>query len=201
MLCRLVLVSLSSSQDNIAAAVIIASSSPPCPLSSRCPPPAFVAASAMTWLSLSSPQPPPHHRTTTSSVAIAMVGRGAMDGGTAATATPSHSHHLKSPLCHAPPSHIPPNVDCCVLPLLRQQCADINTLTLSSPRQRATAPPPPPFNKILSIEKRRQTTGDSDRLPAIAWDVPSTDAGVGGEAMESISVGGERAKNGRWQRR
>ena len=25
---------------------------------------------------------------------------------------------------------------------------------------------------------------------------PSADAGVGGEAMESISVGGERAKNG-----
>ena len=39
-----------------------------------------------------------------------------MDGGTAATATPSHSHHLESPLCHAPPSHLSPNVDCCVLP-------------------------------------------------------------------------------------
>ncbi len=39
-----------------------------------------------------------------------------MDGGTAATAPPSHSHHLESPLCHAPPSPLPPNVDCCVLP-------------------------------------------------------------------------------------
>jgi hypothetical protein len=45
-------------------------------------------------------------------------------------------------------------------PLLRQQRADANTLTLSSPRQRATATPPPPFDKILSIDKRRQTTGD-----------------------------------------
>ena len=77
-----------------------------------------------------------------------------MDGGTAATATPSHSHHLESPLCHAPPSHLPSS------PLLRQQRADANTLTSSSPRQRATAPPPPPFDKILSIDKRRQTTGD-----------------------------------------
>ena len=84
-----------------------------------------------------------------------------MDGGTAATATPSHSHHLKSPLCHAPPSHLPPNVDCCVLlPLLQQQHANANTLTSSSPRQHATAPPTPPLDKILSIDKRRQTTGD-----------------------------------------
>ena len=34
-----------------------------------------------------------------------------MDGGTSATAF-SHNHHLDSPLCHAPPSHLPPNVDC-----------------------------------------------------------------------------------------
>ena len=39
-----------------------------------------------------------------------------MDGGTVATATLSHSHHLKSPLCHAPSSHLPPNVDIHVLP-------------------------------------------------------------------------------------
>jgi hypothetical protein len=31
---------------------------------------------------------------------------------------------------------------------------------------------------------------------AIEGDVPSTDAPVGGEAMESILAGGERAKNG-----
>ena len=37
-----------------------------------------------------------------------------MDGGTAATAF-SHNQHLDSPLCHAPPSHLPPNVDCRVL--------------------------------------------------------------------------------------
>jgi hypothetical protein len=39
-----------------------------------------------------------------------------MDGGTAETAPPSHSHHLDPPLCHAPPSYLPPNVDCRVLP-------------------------------------------------------------------------------------
>ena len=39
-----------------------------------------------------------------------------MDGGTAATATPSHNHLIKSPLCFAPPSHLPPNVDCRILP-------------------------------------------------------------------------------------
>ena len=41
-----------------------------------------------------------------------------MDGGTAATATPSHSHRLESPLCHAAPSHLPPPtyVDCHILP-------------------------------------------------------------------------------------
>ena len=77
------------SRGKIAAAVIIASSSSPRPLSLRCPPLAFV---------------------------VAMVGGGAMDGGTVATATPSHSHHLESPLCRAPPSHLPPNVDCRVLP-------------------------------------------------------------------------------------
>ena len=38
-----------------------------------------------------------------------------MDGSTSATAF-SHNHHLDSPLCHAPPSHLPPNVDCRVLP-------------------------------------------------------------------------------------
>jgi hypothetical protein len=74
-------------------------------------------------------------------------------------------------------------------PLLQQQRADANTLTLSSPRQCATAPPPPPFYKILSIDKRRQTTGDG-RVG------PSADAGVGGEAMESILAGGKREKNG-----
>jgi hypothetical protein len=104
------------SRGNIAAAVIIASSSSPHPLSSRYPPPPFVAASAMTLPSLSSPQPPHHRQMTTSSVAIAMVGGGTMDGGMAATATPSHSHHLESPLCHAPHSHLPPNVDCPILP-------------------------------------------------------------------------------------
>ncbi len=83
-----------------------------------------------------------------------------MDGGTAATATPSHSHHLESPICHVPPpiSHLMLIVTSS--PLLRQQRADVNTLTSSSPRQCATAPPPPPFDKILSIDKRRQTTGN-----------------------------------------
>jgi hypothetical protein len=38
-----------------------------------------------------------------------------MDGGTVATAAPSHSHDLESPLCHTPPSHLPPNVDCRIL--------------------------------------------------------------------------------------
>jgi hypothetical protein len=112
-----------------------------------------------------------------------------MDSGTAATATPSHIHHLESPLCLAPPSQLPPNVDCRVLPPLRQQRADANTLTSSSPRQRATAPPPPPFNKILSIDKRRQTTGDG-RGRSIG--------GRGGwRRGNGIHLaGGERAKNG-----
>jgi len=70
-------------------------------------------------------------------------------------------------------------------PLPRPQRADTNTLTSSSPRQRATAPPPPPFDKILSIDKRHQTTGYG-RVG------PSADAGVGGEAMESILAVGER---------
>jgi hypothetical protein len=38
-----------------------------------------------------------------------------MDGGTTETAPPSHSHHFDPPLCHAPPSHLPPNVDCHVI--------------------------------------------------------------------------------------
>jgi len=105
-----------------------------------------------------------------------------MDGGTVATATPSHSHHLESPT-----SHLVLIVASSLL--LQQQRADANTLTSSSPRQCAITPPLPPFEKILSIDKRRQTTGDGVG--------PSEDAGVGGEAMESISVGGERAKNGR----
>jgi hypothetical protein len=108
--------------------------------------------------SLSSPQPPPHIRMTTSSVAISMVRGGAMDGGTAATAPPSHSHHLDFPFvtCPPPTSHLMLIV--ASSPLLRQQRADANTLSSSSPRQRATAPPPPPFNKILRIDKRCQTT-------------------------------------------
>ena len=76
-----------------------------------------------------------------------------MDGGTVATATPSHSHHLESPTSHLV-------LIVASSPLLQQQHADANTLTSSSPRQRVIAPPPPPFEKILSIDKRRQTTGD-----------------------------------------
>jgi hypothetical protein len=51
----------------------------------------------MTSSSLSSPRPPPHRQTTMSSVAISMVGGGAMDGVTVATAPLSHNHHLDYP--------------------------------------------------------------------------------------------------------
>ncbi len=72
--------------------VVVLAFPPPPPTHSHLhPPPAFVAASAMTSPSLSSPQPPPHCRMTTASVAIAMVGRGAMDGGMVATTPPSRS--------------------------------------------------------------------------------------------------------------
>jgi hypothetical protein len=81
-----------------------------------------------------------------------------MDGGMAATAPPSHSHHLDSPFVTRPPptSHLMLIV--ASSPLHRQQRADKNTLASSSPHQRATAPPPPRLDKILSIDKRRQTT-------------------------------------------
>ena len=74
-----------------------------------------------------------------------------MDNGTAATAPPSHSHHLDFPFVTRPPptSHLMLIV--ASSPLHQQQRTDANTLTLSSPRKRATAPPPPPFNKILSM--------------------------------------------------
>jgi hypothetical protein len=48
----------------------------------------------MTSSSLSSPRPPPHRQTTMSSVAISMVGGGAME---VATALLSHNHHLNYP--------------------------------------------------------------------------------------------------------
>jgi hypothetical protein len=75
-----------------------------------------------------------------------------MDGRTAATAP------LDFPFVTRPPptSHL--MLIGASSPLLRQQCTDANTLASPSPRQCATAPPPPPFNKILSIDKRRQTT-------------------------------------------
>jgi len=65
-----------------------------------------------------------------------------MDGGTAATATPSHSHHLESPLCHAPPSHLPPNVECRVLPPRRTAARRSQHPDIVISRQCATAPPP-----------------------------------------------------------
>ena len=76
---------------------------PPTPRRSRrCRPPPSIACSLL------SPQPLPHCRTTTSSVAISKVGGGAMDDGTAETASPSHSHHLDPPFVTRPPptSHL-----------------------------------------------------------------------------------------------
>ena len=54
-------------------------------------------------------------------------------------------------------------------PLFQQQRADANTLIPPSPRHRATALPPPPVDKIFSIDKRRQTTGDSRGRSIDGW--------------------------------
>jgi hypothetical protein len=93
-----------------------------------------------------------------------------MDGGTAAMAYPSHSHRLDSLLCHAPPSHLSPNVDCCVLPppltVARQrQHPDIVIATPTRHRP-ATAPSssPPNARKLcvptysLSIDRSLSTS-------------------------------------------
>ena len=101
-----------------------------------------------------------------------------MDGGTAAMAPPFHSHHLDSPFVTRPPptSHLMLIV--ASSPLLRQQRADANTLASSSPRQHATAPLPPPFDNILSVDKRRQTTyGVWQWHAAVASEVAA--AGIG----------------------
>ena len=68
-----------------------------------------------------------------------------MDGGKAATAYPSQSHRLDSPLCHVPPSHLSPNVDCRVLPPpptveCRRQHPDIVIATPT--RHRPSSSPP-----------------------------------------------------------
>jgi hypothetical protein len=64
-----------------------------------------------------------------------------MDGGTAETAPPSHSHHLDPPFVTRPPPTYHLMLIVASSPLLRQQPrANANTLTSPSPRQRATAP-------------------------------------------------------------
>ena len=83
-----------------------------------------------------------------------------MDGGMAATATPSHSHHLESPFVTLPPptSHL--MLIFASSPLLRQQCADANTqhpnIVIPPPtRHRPLTIPfvthPPPTSHLMVI--------------------------------------------------
>jgi hypothetical protein len=117
-----------------------------------------------------------------------------MDGGTAATATPSHIHHLESPFCHVLPSHLPLPTSHLMLIVASSLPFDSSAPTPTPLHRHHPTNAPQPHHRPPSIKSSAYTRGA--RLPAMAGVGSSADAGVGGEAMESISVGGERAKNG-----